>query len=292
MCPLALTARPDPDARDRKVAALLFFLTCCSVTVVHYLTWQQGRGFDGALRSVQFTAALMAILLAHELGHVLVAARHRMVLAMPWFLPAPLWFGTFGAIIRRGDTPPTRTALLEMAAAGPLSGLAVVVVFAWVSIVGADPGIGELPPTVLSRPSLWWLISTLTHGGPPPRIHPDDPIGFAAGIGAWVTAMNLIPIGQLDGGHITTALAPRAARAVGWVATGLLLAAGWMWAGWAVWAFVAQIVASGSVTPRSDAPPSARARRIAVLAGVAFLLCVTLVPLDLAGSLPLASPAP
>jgi membrane-associated protease RseP (regulator of RpoE activity) len=273
-----LVPRVDPDAFEQRVAVVLFAATCVSVFVVYLTRWQTGPLVDGGggsgWRSIAFTATLMTILLAHELGHVAAARSHGIRLAPPWFLPIPVLVGTFGAIIRWSDVPRTRAGMLEMGAAGPLAGLAVVVVAAAVSVVaGPVPGGGEL-----ARPLLWWILGFLLTGHAPPPISPQDPLAFAAWIGALVTAMNLLPIGQLDGGHVVSALFPQQSRWIGRGVAVVLLVAGLAWPGWALWAVLATILGRGGGAPRDQRAPGSRSRWVAVASIVAFVLCFTPIP--------------
>ncbi len=272
--------RPDPSVRERRVAAALFLLTCITVFLVHWLGWQDpSAGWRAGGRAMLFTAALMGILLAHELGHLLVARAHGFRLGWPWFLPVPFLVGTLGAVIRLREHPRTRTALLEMGAAGPLAGLlaALPVILAWAASSpdpAAPEGWGLHPP----------LLLHLAHLGLQGRwasvVDPTDPLGFAGWLGCLVTAMNLVPLGQLDGGHITAALAPDRARTWGWFATGALLALGLLWPVWALWAAALHLMgARHPVAVRSPGrPPSPRARLLAGLTALALLLCFSPVP--------------
>ncbi len=274
---MPLTERPDPEARERRWAAALFFVTCFSVWGSYLWRWQRDGAGDAGARSIQFTLSLMAILLAHEFGHLRMARRHRLHLSLPWFLPSPFMFGTFGAIIRSGDTPRHRTALLEMAAGGPLAGLAVVVALATWSIL--DSPVTPMTEGDIQPPLLWWLLSFGLRGEPPSMISTQDPFGFAASIGAWVTAMNLIPIGQLDGGHVAAALWPKAARWVTFGSSLVLALLGFLWSGWWVWALVANVVAAGSGTTRESGEPTPETRWWAIGVWVAFALCFSPVPM-------------
>lgn len=275
----ALNPGADPDVRERRIAVASLVATCLSVYFVYLLRWQDGPWIEGsggaAWRALLFAGALMTILLAHELGHWLTARAHAIRLALPWFLPAPVLVGTFGAVIRWSDAPRTRTGWLEMAAMGPLAGLVAVsiAVVAWLG-AGASPA-GTIE---LSRPLLWWLAAAVLTGEAPPVLSAQDPVAFAAAIGALVTAMNLLPIGQLDGGHVAGALFPAHARAISRVTTVLLLAMGLIWPGWAVWAALANLIGGPAEPPRDARPPTARAKAMAIGCGIAFVLCFTPIP--------------
>ena len=278
-----LVRRPDPVARERRIAGFLFFATCTSVFVVYLFSWEREPLLshpDVPMRALVFTATLMGILLAHELGHYAVARMHRFRLSMPWFIPAPFWVGTLGAIIRLEEPPRDRNGLVEMGAAGPLAGLVVIVGVMVLRLWGGAPSDPVGDGWVLARPPLWWAVGLVMNGSHPPLISTQDPMAFAAWIGCLVTAMNLFPFGQLDGGHVLAGCWPAGAWVVGWVTTGVLLLGGVIWPAWAVWVALLHVMGARSpVEPRDrEAPLSRRARVIAGLSALGFLLCFTPVP--------------
>jgi membrane-associated protease RseP (regulator of RpoE activity) len=159
-------------------------------------------------RGIPFSFALMAILLSHELGHYLVAKKHGMNVTLPYFIPAPSFIGTFGAFIKMRSPAKDRRMLMDIGAAGPLIGVVVsiplLVLGLRLSEVKLIEGQGGLQ---LGDSLLLLLISRLVAGPIPPGydivIHP---VGLAGWIGLLVTSLNLLPIGQLDGGHVAYAL--------------------------------------------------------------------------------------
>ncbi len=273
-----LLPHDDDDVRERRIAVALLLCTCASVYLVYLLRWLDGPWIDGSggalWRAWQFTGTLLGILVCHELGHWLVGRAYGIRLALPWFLPAPFLVGTFGAVIRWSDRPRTRTGWLAMAAAGPLAGFGAVVVAVLVSMaLGGSSNTGTL-----SRPLLWWVLSYATTGAAPAHPSSQDPVAFAAWIGALVTALNLLPIGQLDGGHVLGALFPGPARNLGRATTVVLLVLGFVWPVWAVWAAVANLLGGPAEPPVDATPPDATARGLAIACVIAWLLCVTPVP--------------
>jgi membrane-associated protease RseP (regulator of RpoE activity) len=180
------------------------------------------------VEAIEFTVALMAILLAHEFGHYIAARVHKVDASLPYFLPLPYFspFGTIGAVIRMRSVIPTRRALLDIGAAGPLAGLVVALpIYAWgvahspvIVVDGSEEGL-QLGTSLLSR-----LIDA-TFG---PHV-PDgsdiqlSAVGFAGWAGLFVTMINLIPVGQLDGGHVAYALfGPRQNKIAEWVHRSML----------------------------------------------------------------------
>lgn len=259
---------------------LAFFLTCISVFAVNLPRWTEPFEVGAALwASLQFTLLLMSILLAHEWGHVFVARRHRFRLGLPWFVPFPLWFGTMGAILVPRESPRDRDALAQMGAAGPLAG-AVCVLAVWVGLFAwGEPQAPVAEDWRLARPLLWrvlaWLFGTGA-AGPSMR----DPVALAGWIGCLVTAMNLLPFGQLDGGHVFSAHFPRWARWGTGGVTGLLLVAGAFWPGWLVWVVLLYFVGSRRpIRARDEArPPGKTAKQMGWACLALFILCAMPVP--------------
>jgi membrane-associated protease RseP (regulator of RpoE activity) len=271
-----LVPRPDAAARQQRVAAALLALTAMTTFGVYLGTWQEAGRWtepvawrDAAL----FAATLLGILGAHELGHRAVAGALGARLSLPWFLPFPLWTGTLGAIMRVEQPPRDRNTLLAMAAAGPLAGLAVIVAVLVVRMsMGSDTG-----GVLLARPALWWMLGVVLPGEVP-ALGTADPVGFAAWIGCLVTAMNLLPFGQLDGGHLVAALWPEQVERVTWIVTALLLLAGLLWPGWAAWAVVLHVIGARRPLVVDSGPPEPGGIALAGGCAVAWLLCVTPVP--------------
>jgi membrane-associated protease RseP (regulator of RpoE activity) len=228
------------------------------------------------LSGIPFAVTLMGILLAHELGHFFACRHYDIGATYPYFIPAPTLIGTLGAFIRIRSPIFNRRALFDMALAGPLVGfliavpaLAIAVRFSKVipasdasSLVFGQPLIERLLEFVL-RPSVP-AAHLLLH-----------PVGRAAWVGLFATALNLLPAGQLDGGHILYAVATERHRRVSFAVAILLVPlAVKFWAGWLVWAVL--LVAIGFRHPPliDRWEPLGRTRRI--LSGVAlgiFILC-------------------
>jgi membrane-associated protease RseP (regulator of RpoE activity) len=206
--------------------AWLFLATVASCFVTMFLG---ERTRLGAVHAAEFTAALLAILVCHEFGHYIAARIHKVDASLPFFIPLPILspFGTMGAVIRMRSVIPTRRALLDIGASGPLAGLAVAIpVYAWgvahSHVVAADGSAGE---TVQLGQSL--LLKLLDHYFAPPV--PDgmdvllSPVAWAGWAGMFVTMLNLFPIGQLDAGHVAYALfGPRQNRVAQWVHRSML----------------------------------------------------------------------
>ena len=194
---------------------------------------------------VPFAATLLGILVTHELGHYVLSRIHRVPASLPLFIPGPPHFiGTFGAIIRMRGPIMNRKALFDIGVAGPIAGFVVAVI---ALVIGLR--LSRVIPTEasyglhLGEPLLLQFMSWLVIGSLPPTadvvLHP---IGFAAWFGLFVTSLNLIPIGQLDGGHVAYALWGARQRTMAFAIIPILIILGFVgWPGWFLWAGMAGI---------------------------------------------------
>ena len=217
-------------------------------------------------RGIPFAGALLFILTTHELGHYLLSKIHRVPASLPLFIPGPPHFiGTFGAIIRMRGPILSRRALFDIGVAGPLAGFVVAVV---ALIVGLNLStVVDRTATLglhLGEPLLLQFMSWLVIGPISPEsdvvLHP---IGFAAWFGLFVTSLNLLPIGQLDGGHVAYALWGRRQRTMAFAFLPILLALGFFgWPGWFLWAFMAGLWGLGHPPVMDPHVPLGRSRTI------------------------------
>jgi membrane-associated protease RseP (regulator of RpoE activity) len=311
----------------------MFFITLTSVFLVYGFQWTSGNpltSIDIALESAQFALGLMFILLFHELGHYFVAKYHKFSLSVPYFLPFPFAFGTLGAVIHLRSLPKSRTALLEMGAAGPIVGFfATCICFlidigstinydrprlagtkeetakVLTEISNIEPSsielffqkIGMISPVsadaielmILSDPILLECSSLIFLGEVLNPYAQLGPWSFAGWVGCMITAINLLPIGQLDGGHIANALFPDKARQISLVTLTCVIGLGYFWMGWVFWGLLIYFLgAYASIEVPVDSELKSRSKWIALVALIVFLLCVMLrpiyidtVPLDL-----------
>lgn len=267
-----------------------------------------------------FAASLLAILLAHEFGHYLAARYHKTAVSLPYFLPFPFSvFGTMGAFIRLKQPPRDRRALLDIGIAGPLAGLVVAVPVLLIglslsqverlpsaaALAGSGSIIegnsilyllskflvtGQLLPAPASyggiSPVLYWLRyfflgMPLPYGAFDVMLHP---VAWAGWAGILVTALNLIPAGQLDGGHVLyVLLGDRASRVLPFIVVGMV-ALGLAWSGWWLWAALVFFLGRTHAQPLDEITPlDPRRRALAVLGLVVFVLVFTPVPLRVLG---------
>jgi len=192
--------------------------------------------------SALYVAALMAILLAHEFGHYLTCRRFGIDATLPFFLPAPSLIGTMGAFIRIRGAVTRRRQLFDIGAAGPLAGFVLAVpALAWglarSRVVAAIPSGDAI---IFGEPLLLKAFgAVLLKDVGPGRDIILHPVAFAGWVGILVTALNLMPLGQLDGGHIVYALfGPKARRLSVVFMAAFIVMAVFFWVGWLVWALL------------------------------------------------------
>lgn len=263
-----------------------------------------------------FSFTLLGILLVHEMGHYLACRAHRIDSTLPWVLPAPTLSGTMGAVIRIRSRIPTRNALMDVGIYGPLAGYAASVFAVAIGFLLSSAPPPSAHREITQREALHFMLAhpELAHeallrselapseivrfGGQPLTLRlihglllhwrPDlpsfeqivpHPVLIAGWIGLFITALNLIPAGQLDGGHILYAISPRLHRiATRLLPVVLLLAGIRYWAGWLLWALILLIPAMRHPRVYAETPLS-RTRIALGVAGLAlFLLTFTATP--------------
>ncbi len=235
------------------------------------------------LLGIPFAGTLLAILLSHEMGHFVFARRNNVYATLPFFIPFPTFIGTLGAFIRIQSPIRSRKALLDIGIAGPIAGFLVAVPAMLAGLALSAPGNGSQSSFLhFGFPAVFRIGSALLHGPlamGDPRLHP---MAVAAWAGMFATALNLLPAGQLDGGHIVYAMWPRAHRAISWTTVAVLAVLGWkFWAGWALWA--ALLFISGVRHPATPPYPALPGSRRALAAIALAMLLLTFAPEPIAG---------
>jgi membrane-associated protease RseP (regulator of RpoE activity) len=255
-----------------------------------------------------FAATLVAILFTHEMGHYVLALRHGVKTTLPYFIPVPFGAGTLGAVIRMRSAIPSRRAVLDIGAAGPLAGLAVAVPLYLVGLALSEVHAIPEAPSPMSM-SLVSIVRTLVSGEPLVRdaatmpqffgeslltwagrwlvigrLEPGTdvflhPVAVAAWIGLFVTTLNLVPLGQLDGGHVLYALfgRRRALVAARIISAMLLLAGVFVSWNWLLWWFLTRVVVGLGHPPALVEEPLDPGRRAVAWASLA-LFVATFVP--------------
>jgi membrane-associated protease RseP (regulator of RpoE activity) len=270
------------------LAALLFLATVASVVFAGMLMVEPppGRLFPSPLVGLPFAVSLLSILLVHELGHYFVARAYGAPVSLPYFIPMPFsLFGTMGAFIRMKAPPTNRRALVAIGVAGPLAGLVLAVPILVIGLLLSE--VTPLPvgePLLMEGNSLLYLGikflifgRMLPGGGMDVMLHP---MALAGWVGLMVTALNLIPAGQLDGGHVVYALLGERARWLTWLIIGVMLVLGFFFSGWFLWAGLLFIFGQRPAAPLDSITTLDRPRQVlAVLVVVIFVLIFTPVPM-------------
>jgi membrane-associated protease RseP (regulator of RpoE activity) len=279
-------------AKDRIwLNAVLLALTLGSAFWVG-LSWSSNYIFAGAIPSggsslgdsrvvglsLVYALALGLILIGHEMGHFLACRRFGISVTLPFFIPAPTLIGTMGAFIKIRAPITQKRQLFDIGAAGPLAGfvLALPAVVIGLALSKAVPSIPRGESIIFGEPLLLKFIGLFVFRGIGPGfdiiLHP---LAFAGWVGILVTALNLLPLGQLDGGHISYAVFGLKSRLVARVFLIVFAVMGvFFWVGWFVWALL--ILVLGLKHPRvwDEPSPLGRGRTItAVLLFFIFLIC-------------------
>jgi membrane-associated protease RseP (regulator of RpoE activity) len=200
---------------------------------------------------LSFSIPALVILLAHELGHYIACRRYRLAATLPYFLPVPFNFGTFGAFIKIKAPIRTKKELFDVGIAGPIAGFVALIPFLLYGVAHSVPAPLELAPEATAGSGLYDLGRCLAiqlaawpfHGwlgrGVVLNLHP---MALAAWLGLFATSLNLLPLGQLDGGHILYAATGRLQRRLAlplWLLLGL---AGILWRGWLLWCLIVLVI--------------------------------------------------
>jgi Zn-dependent protease len=227
--------------------------------------------------SLIYAAVLMAILLGHELGHYLVCRRYRISATLPFFLPAPTLVGTLGAFIKIRSPITRKQQLFDVGVAGPLISffLALPALVVGLSLSKAVPALPREEAILFGEPLLLKIIGGFLF----PGLSPDSdiilhPVAFAGWVGILVTSLNLLPIGQLDGGHILYSWIGERAKKTAVFLIGLFLVMGIVfWIGWFIWAVLVYFL--GLKHPRiwdEETPLSPFRKALSVLVVLIFAL--------------------
>ncbi|WP_436929267.1 site-2 protease family protein [Halosimplex halobium] len=252
------------------------------------------------LEAWPFTAAILGVLAVHEFGHYVLIRYHDVDASLPYFIPFPSLIGTMGAVIRMRGRIPDRKALFDIGVSGPLAGLVATVV---VTVVGLYLDPITVPERVVNggggaiRFNDPLLLVILAEATGQPLSYPDprlaaNPVIFGGWVGMFVTFLNLLPVGQFDGGHIVRAiLGPRQETVAAAVPAALFGLAGYLYFAqdatnavvlWVVWGVIAAGLAyAGPATPIRDDPIGPRRRVLGVVTLVLGLLCFTPVPFEI-----------
>jgi membrane-associated protease RseP (regulator of RpoE activity) len=287
--PVVLTVDPRRHFHIPMLNIALFLLTVLSIYLVPVIM-SSGLDFDRIMQNLragmglQFVAAMVSILLVHEMGHYVASRRRGIVTTWPYFIPAPNMLGTFGAVIASKSPFWNRRDLLEVGAAGPIAGWIVAV--AWLAyglphsvlLPLSQPGVTRLGDSMIMV-----ILQKIMLGPPPPGFdYVFNEAAFAGWAGLLVTALNMLPIGQLDGGHILYGLVQGKQKYFGWGAAIGLLGLGFqspMW--WLMGGLGILMGVAHPPTIQDDRPPSRVAAAMGIIALIILVLSFAPVPLQL-----------
>ncbi|MFN8546862.1 MAG: site-2 protease family protein [Candidatus Eisenbacteria bacterium] len=264
---------PQPITREQWMrAGMLFALTFASTWLT--VNWQ-------------YSLAIMTILLCHEMGHYLTCRHYRVSASLPYFVPLPFvsLFGTMGAIIRMRGTIRDRRVLFDIGIAGPLAGLVpALIALVWGLKLSSVVHTQSVPNMIPLGDSL--MLRGLEHFFFPGLAESDDvllhPLAFAGWAGLFVTALNLLPVGQLDGGHVLYGLAGKRSATIATLVLAAMALNAVFYPGW--WFWVALLAIFGVRHPRTldeHVPIGAWRVALGVFALIVFVLCFVPQPFNL-----------
>jgi len=297
--------QPHPSTRSLIFSAGLFVATLLSSLIAgtHFAAayaHNQAASLDAFLQTFRlvyrnpmallaglpFALTLLFILLAHELGHYFACRHHDIHASYPFFIPAPTLIGTFGAFILIRSPIRSMRALFDVGASGPLVGFLVALPALSYGVVHAKviPALASQnnADLVFGVPLILRLATAVWQ----PNAHASDlllhPVGRAAWVGLFATALNLLPVGQLDGGHIVRSVSPQLHK---WISLALPLAlvplGYFQWQGWWIWALILFGLQFVRMAPIYDPTPLDPNRRFAAVAAFAvFVLCFMPYPVE------------
>jgi membrane-associated protease RseP (regulator of RpoE activity) len=230
------------------------------------------------LLGIPFALSLMGILLAHEMGHYLYCRKYHVQATLPFFLPAPTLIGTLGAFIRIKSPIRTRKALFDIGIGGPIAGFVVAVPLMFLGLMLSAPITVE--PNGFGFPLIFYLAHRVCGPALPLAQMQLHPIAIAAWFGMFATSLNLLPGGQLDGGHIVASVSPATHRSVTWATVAVLLLLAWYYfLGWLLWCVFVIVARRHPWVPQR---PTLGPRRLllALLGMVMLILTVAPRPFD------------
>lgn len=262
----------------------LFFVTLGTTLIAGAI--QQGvnplEDPQNLWKGLPFAFTLLLILGSHEFGHYFVSRHHRVEATFPYFIPAPTFIGTFGAVIRMKSPIMDRRTLLDIGVAGPLAGIVVSIPALFIGLF-----LSEVVPSVpeegisLGTSILFSLVSRMVHGVIPADVNLVlHPVAFAGWIGLLITSLNLLPVGQLDGGHVTYAVFGRRQQDVAKaVMIALFFLGVFSWTGWLFWGAILLVMGINHPPVVYDwIPLDGRRRIIGWLTLVLFMMTFTPAP--------------
>ena len=274
-----ISVREIPRPKIPRLNILLFLATLLTMFLAPLFSgagWDYLRDQTAMNEQLKYAVALMAILLFHEFGHYLAGRRRGILMSLPYFIPAPTPIGTFGAVIKSRSPFTNRRDLIEVGAAGPISGFVIAIIVLAIGLNNAEIVIPEaggnliLGDSLLIRFLSWLLLEPIPEGY---SIASSNLI-FAGWVGLLVTMINLLPLGQLDGGHIIYGLLGRWQHKISRLFLMAMLLLGFLWPGW--WFFGGLVFILGINHPPTyddTTPLSKTAKILGWAAIIIFIIC-------------------
>ncbi|UCE81211.1 MAG: site-2 protease family protein [Methanobacteriota archaeon] len=257
--------RPRSKHRSIYVNLVMLIITLTAMTFAGVMDWasyadvpsSETFSLENIARGVLvFTLPLFAILTVHELGHYFMARKRGVAASLPFFIPSIPPLGTFGAFISLRDPIPSRKSLLEIGVAGPLAGLILAVPIAIAGLmltnIDAKPIPDDFESGSIFRVAFPLMYSWIEELSPIQGDYLLHPMAFAAWVGFLVTALNLLPAGQLDGGHIARAVLGRNAKFASWITIAALVALSFFYFAWMIFAILILFLGAKHPPPLND----------------------------------------
>ncbi|HEX9916696.1 MAG TPA: site-2 protease family protein [candidate division Zixibacteria bacterium] len=245
-----LTVSKKGEEKEKKIPwtnILLFLASVVTIFMAGAMIDKQDIVSNPLLiiKGASFAIPLILMLSFHEFGHYFVSRRRKIDVSLPYFIPGPTIFGTFGAVIKSKSPFKNRRDLIDVGAAGPIAGFVVAIVATIIGLGQSEivpvltKGVLTFGDSIIFRILSWMVLGNL----PPEHKILVSPTAFAGWAGIFVTMLNLLPLGQLDGGHILYGLLGRKQHLVAWLIIPLLFAMGWFYSPlWFMWAGLALIM--------------------------------------------------
>jgi membrane-associated protease RseP (regulator of RpoE activity) len=245
--------------------------------------WRDSTALGEGLK---FSIPLILILLCHEMGHYLACRRYGLPATLPYFLPVPWGLGTLGAFIKIRAPIRSKRELFDVGAAGPFAGFIVLVPFLLYGVARSTPIV--LQPDAMGNPQVVlglnllfsWVVRAFHPALPESMGLELHPFALAAWVGLLATSLNLLPLGQLDGGHILYAVLGRWQRRLAWPLWITLVALALLWPGWLLWCLIIAVIGLRHPPVTDELEPLDLPRTLLALAALAiFVVCFMPVPM-------------
>jgi membrane-associated protease RseP (regulator of RpoE activity) len=308
---VVLVAEPQSDDSGGipRTNVVLFFLTILSTLFAGAVYWYQVPLTEeplGLFKAWPFVVAIMGVLGVHELGHYVMSRYHGVDATLPYFIPVPTIIGSLGAVIKIKGRIPNRKALFDIGVAGPLAGLVATFIITAIGL-HLDPlavqepaqAASDEPVVLFNHPPLLELIAMLVGASEQLQDGVVHPVVFGGWVGMLVTLLNMLPVGQLDGGHIIRAMFGERQRSISTLVPGALfglalyvfIVSGWQsMTIWIIWGFFAIGLAyAGPAKPLDDAELDRKRMALGLVTFVLAALCFTPVPVEIVEAAELAA---